>query len=179
LSSKKYDVISIDPAPPIWSAGTVNLYSREFFQLCKSRLTPDGVLCLWFPENGAPGAICYDESLAVIRTFGDVFEHTTLWNGPHHWGFYLLGSMRDVPPEEFRSREVKALAEPFIQADLREFDTTCDTVEKLDALRWLDAAGARDLSAGAALITDNDPFTEFYFWRQVRKKFAAPAPTGP
>ncbi len=61
LSSKKYDVITVDPSPPIWSAGTVNLYTREFFQLCKDHLNPDGAMCLWF-YGGLP-----DDNLAVLR----------------------------------------------------------------------------------------------------------------
>ncbi len=50
---KKYDMITIDPAPPIWSAGTVNLYTREFFELCKSRLKDHGIICLWIPSTEA------------------------------------------------------------------------------------------------------------------------------
>ncbi|MFC1515905.1 hypothetical protein ACFL7E_04005 [Thermodesulfobacteriota bacterium] len=35
-TQRAYDVITIDPAPPIYSAGTVNLYTREFLELCKA-----------------------------------------------------------------------------------------------------------------------------------------------
>src|SRR5205814_478889 len=31
-----YDIVTMDPAPPLHSAGTVNLYTREFFALVKS-----------------------------------------------------------------------------------------------------------------------------------------------
>jgi len=47
LSGRKYDVITVDPAPPIWSAGTVNLYSREFMALARDALTEDGVAQFW------------------------------------------------------------------------------------------------------------------------------------
>jgi spermidine synthase len=46
MRDRKYDVITIDPAPPIYSAGTVNLYAREFICLCRDRLNSGGVLCL-------------------------------------------------------------------------------------------------------------------------------------
>ena len=88
---KQYDVITIDPAPPIESAGTVNLYSREFFALCKSRLRPGGLVCLWV----APGPA--SEIRMIMRTFIDVFPQANLWRGVRYLGFYLIG-----PADELR-----------------------------------------------------------------------------
>ncbi len=49
--------------------GTANLYSREFFDLCRRRLNAGGVFCLWLP--------CYQHTPEtagmVIRTFTEVF----------------------------------------------------------------------------------------------------------
>src|SRR5207245_2572514 len=53
MHRRQYDVITIDPPPPLASAGAVNLYSREFVQLCHDRLRPDGVVCLWIPPERA------------------------------------------------------------------------------------------------------------------------------
>ena len=38
LSPDKYDMIIVDPSPPVYNAGTVNLYTREFFTMCKEHL---------------------------------------------------------------------------------------------------------------------------------------------
>ena len=47
------EMITMDPPPPLFAAGTVNLYSRDFFALCRDRLQPGGVLCVWIqPEAG-------------------------------------------------------------------------------------------------------------------------------
>lgn len=55
LSLKKYDVITVDPPPPIYSAGTVNLYTKEFFNLCREHLAPQGVLVSLVPLRNNTG----------------------------------------------------------------------------------------------------------------------------
>ena len=49
MHPRQFDVITIDPAPPLCSAGTVNLYSEEFCRLCPQHIRPGGVVCLWVP----------------------------------------------------------------------------------------------------------------------------------
>ncbi|MCC7126583.1 MAG: fused MFS/spermidine synthase [Acidobacteria bacterium] len=68
LSREQYDVIVSEPSNP-WMAGIASLFTREFFQIARSRLAPGGVLCQW--------AHTYDISDANIRsivaTFLEVF----------------------------------------------------------------------------------------------------------
>src|SRR5208283_2127894 len=45
----QYDVIVIDPPPPVGAAGSSLLYSREFYSAAKKHLRPDGILQQWFP----------------------------------------------------------------------------------------------------------------------------------
>jgi spermidine synthase len=163
FSNKKYDVISVDPAPPTWSAGTVNLYSREFFVLCKSRLTRGGVMCLWFPHTEK------DTEFALVRTFREVFENATAWKSPRRVGIYLIAPMRVVPKEELAAKMRRAFAQPEIRADLLEYDKTCATPEQLQRLFWLDSDVIRTYAATGALITDNDPYTEFTLGRRLRR----------
>ena len=47
-----YDVIEIDAVPPE-TAGSGNLYSREFFTLAAKRLRPRGIMCSWAPTPRA------------------------------------------------------------------------------------------------------------------------------
>ena len=129
FTNKKYDVISVDPAPPIWSAGTVNLYTREFFKLCRAHLTPNGAMCLWFPGGTKV------ENLAIIRTFSEVFPEFSIWAGPHGWGFYCIGTLREVPMSEFEHNMKKSFNNPTIVQDLSEYDKICVTPEQLMPLR--------------------------------------------
>ena len=47
-TSTSYDVITAEPPPPI-SAGSVNLYTREYYELTKRALKPGGIVSQWIP----------------------------------------------------------------------------------------------------------------------------------
>ena len=53
----RFDLITGEP-PPHHLAGVVNLYSREYFQLLRSRLTPGGAVTYWLhtPLMSEPNA---------------------------------------------------------------------------------------------------------------------------
>jgi hypothetical protein len=44
---KYYDVITAEPSNP-WIAGIANLYTREFYQVIKSKIKDDGIFAQWF-----------------------------------------------------------------------------------------------------------------------------------
>jgi spermidine synthase len=71
---RTYDVISVDLLWP-QTAGSGSLYTREFYELCRRRLTPDGILVEWLH----PGFIPPDYLKGILRTMGRVFPHTSLW----------------------------------------------------------------------------------------------------
>jgi spermidine synthase len=50
---ERYDLITIDPPPPVEAAGSSLLYSKEFYDLAKSKLQPDGILAQWLPGGDA------------------------------------------------------------------------------------------------------------------------------
>ena len=67
-SSKKYDIISGEPPPPK-NAGTVNLYTEEFFSLMRSSLKDDGIATFWLPIN----QLKVEETKAIMRAFHNAF----------------------------------------------------------------------------------------------------------
>jgi spermidine synthase len=71
-----YDLITLEP-PPIAHAGVAALYSREFYQLARSRLTAGGYVSQWLPAYQVPA----ESSLAMVRAFRDVFPHAVLLSG--------------------------------------------------------------------------------------------------
>src|SRR6185295_12780987 len=44
----RYDLVEVDALRP-QSAGSGNLYSVEFFEVCAARLNPGGLVCTWSP----------------------------------------------------------------------------------------------------------------------------------
>ena len=161
LSDKHYDLITIDPAPPIFSAGTVNLYTKEFLSLCRDHLTPQGVLCLWVPGRTRL------EIQSFLKTFRVVFPNTSVWSGVHGWGFYLLGTARAAPGELFEQNAIKLFQNPTLVDDLGQFDHDCVTLEQLRRLKLWTNSEIDRVAADGVVITDDFPFTEFPLWRYL------------
>jgi spermidine synthase len=92
LSSKRYDLIVSEPSNP-WMAGVAALFTREFFDLARTRLASGGLMCQW--------AHTYDISAAdlrsIVATFTSAFPQTAAWlvgNGD----LLLLGSEQPIEP---------------------------------------------------------------------------------
>lgn len=75
LSKKKYNIISSEPSYPTEFV-TSNLFTKEFFELVKSRLTKDGVFAQWFPYY----LYTDDEAKSAIKTMALVFPYVDIYN---------------------------------------------------------------------------------------------------
>lgn len=75
-SSKKYDVIIADIFFPM-SSGSSNLYTEEYYRLCKERLNLQGLMVQWLPAH----QLSLEEIKIISHTFQSVFPNTTLWVG--------------------------------------------------------------------------------------------------
>jgi spermidine synthase len=159
----KYDIITIDPAPPLHSAGSVNLYTKEFFQLGKDRLTPGGALSMWLPP------VTESEMLMIMRSFVEVFPDATLWGAVDKRieGFYLIGGHRSFKPTR---RQLDQLAHQLSQIeDLGQWKVGADysQPENLEKLYLTDAEGLSKMVEGMPAVTDDHPYTEFPLWRNL------------
>jgi len=161
IHPEKYDVITIDPAPPLYSAGTVNLYTKEFFQLCKDRLAPKGVLNVWLPE--APEM----ETKLVMRSFLEVFPEMSLWGSLGYPGFFLIGGHQSMhqTPEQVAAIAKKLSTIP----DLLEWKINADYSQpaEVERLYMLDGPGLRPYLEGVPVVSDDHPYTEFPLWRRL------------
>jgi spermidine synthase len=91
----KFDVITTDPIHP-WIKGTSTLYSKEYYELVKSRLNPGGVVAQWLP--------IYDSDAETVKTelatFFSVFPDGTVWSNNINGDGYdlvLLGRQTSDP----------------------------------------------------------------------------------
>jgi spermidine synthase len=147
-----YDLITLEP-PPITYAGVGALYSKEFYELARSRLTSRGYLSQWLPAYQAPTAT----ALSMIRAFIDVFPQSVLVSGAQA-DLLLVGT--NGPSIELDPKRVStALAErPAVHDDLA----------RLDLGRVRDIAGAfvgsnttiRAATSGVQPVTDDWPLSE-------------------
>jgi spermidine synthase len=81
-----YDVISMEP-PVIHSAGVVNLYTREFYELARTKLKPGGIVEQWLPTGTMPK----DDRSRLIRAFTDAFPYTYIFQELDSTQLLILG----------------------------------------------------------------------------------------
>jgi spermidine synthase len=90
-TSKKYDLITVDPPPPVESAMSGLLYSKEFLELAKSRLKPGGILFHWFPVESATFPVVLQtirDSFPYVRVFRPTKSFQANLNGKGSWNEY-------------------------------------------------------------------------------------------
>jgi len=84
-TSGKFDVITTDPIHP-WVKGTSTLYSREYYEMVRSHLSPGGVAAQWLPIYESDEQTVKTE----LATFFSVFPDATVWSN------YLNGDGYDL-----------------------------------------------------------------------------------
>jgi spermidine synthase len=161
---EKYDVIVIDPPPPVEAAGSSLLYSRDFYELAKEHLKPNGILQIWFP-NGPDFTI-----EAVVRSLDESFPHVRCFVGVHGWGAHFLGSMQPIGPAA--SGELAARLPPKARQDLMEW---MDVTRYPTLASYFHTVVSREVPIPFMLnpdpaiqITDDQPFNEYYLLREWR-----------
>jgi spermidine synthase len=88
---KTYDVITLEPMPPIF-AGVNALYSREFYELARERMAPNGIIAQWLPFHLVAPLYCF----SIVKTFQAVFPNAILWLDPVSGTGIILGTNDDV-----------------------------------------------------------------------------------
>jgi hypothetical protein len=158
-SRETYDVIVVDPPPPVEAAGSSLLYSREFHEAVKSRLNPGGIFQTWFPV-GEEGI-----ARAIAKSLVEVFPHVKVYRSVEGWGFHFIASMeplRDVTAGDALSRMPAAA-----RADLSEWggDNLGANLSKVFAQEIPIAMVLPRHPAN--LITDDRPFNEYFLVRRL------------
>jgi spermidine synthase len=74
-TSEKFDIITSDPIHP-WVKGAAALYSKEYYGLCKKRLSPGGIVTQWVPLYETSFAAAQSE----VATFFEAYEDGTVWS---------------------------------------------------------------------------------------------------
>jgi spermidine synthase len=110
-TNKSYDLISCDPTHPI--LGSSNLYTGEYFELCREHLTPKGMVSQYLPLH----KLRTQDFLGIICTFQSVFPNCTVWLG--HFHAVLLGSMEpiSVDLEQWNQRVASIGSDAYLYVD--------------------------------------------------------------
>jgi spermidine synthase len=165
LTDHRYDIIVVDPPPPLQSSGVSIISSREFYAASMRRLTPSGVMMQWVPWGQS-----MNDFKAHVRTFRSVFPNVIIAVGPGGNGFYMLGSR--VPLAFDRTRVATVLSRPHVVEDISSaYDSPVHTLDEwTDLVPTLVRLGGEEVErfcgAGPS-ITDDRPLPEYFLLRTI------------
>ncbi|WP_437792512.1 fused MFS/spermidine synthase [Sorangium sp. So ce693] len=149
----RYDLIAIE-LTSVWFAGAASLYSHEFYELARSRLTEGGVLQQWVQLHH----IRRRELAVVVRTMRSAFPHVALFVGGAQGILVASGA----PLVASGARLAGLDARPSLQATLagaRLEDLLDALVASDDDLDRLVADAAED--GGPIVSTDDNLYLEY------------------
>ena len=152
LTDKKYDVITAEPSNP-WMTGNANLFTKEQFELYKSRLKPGGIMFQWAHIY----KLGTEDIKTIIATFQAVFPHTTVWQEFAGGDIFLIGTEEPlkIDIDEWQAK----IAQEKVENDLTR--VYLDDPFLLLSYVLLNEEGAEAFSQGAKIHTDNHPVLEF------------------
>jgi spermidine synthase len=160
-SVDQYDVVIVDPPPPVSSAGTSLLYSTEFYAIVKRRLRPGGILQQWLYLGGAD-----DEVLtSVARALTESFPHVRVFRSFDEPGIHFLASMSPIPQESAATLAARLPASA--GQDLVEWGPFHEPEAQFGAILSNEIPMAEMLGAAPSVRTlqDDWPVNEYYWFR--------------
>lgn len=160
LTSKKYDVIIIDPPPPFNAAGTTVLYSEEFYRDLARKLYTGGIVSQWIFFDSR-----IDDIAMATKSFVNVFPYIKVYRSPdNRYGFFLEGSFSPFVADA--TLEKVKLAN---QGANKNFTEHYSTHTLSDINKWV--IGDRDTLIkwiGSTLsVSDDRPRTEYFLLRHL------------
>ena len=159
---RRFDVITLDPPPPVPAAGSSLLYSVQFYRIAARRLAPGGILAQWLPSSGPR------VRMAVVRALHHVFPYVLAFHALHGTGVHLMASMTPIAVPD--TAAFIARMPPRARRDLMAWEggrSLHAVVHQILALREPLHAVLPAPGAGIPLLTDNRPYNEYFLLRDL------------
>ena len=165
-TSEQYDVITVDPPPPIQSAGSSLLYSKEFYKTVKQRLRPEGILQQWLPGGDAV------VHASVARALTESFPYVRVFHSVEGWGLHFIASSRPIANRT--AGELVQRMPASAVADLMEWgpETTAEREFAAVLKKELHPQQMMAKAPHASALQDDHPVNEYYLLRRelMRKR---------
>jgi tetratricopeptide (TPR) repeat protein len=162
VTDQKYDVIISEPSNP-WIPGAANLFTRDFFEISKGKLQPDGIFCQWIQLYELQESHFH----SILRTFTAAFPEVHVFRVKHD--AILVASMQAHP---LRESELRArLASPSVERDLARIRIR--SVEDLLAWYWIGGSELKRAIRPAPFNTDDNMLIEFAAPLQILAQHAS------
>jgi len=152
VTPTRYDIIVSEPNHP-WVPGVANLFTQEFFELGRGRLTETGVFAQWVQIY----QLSNSSLRSVLATYQKVFPHVLVFRvggAARGKDLILLGSMRPLNLDLLQER----LKDPRMAADLQRVQMA--TEENVRAWYVCDEKRLAPAVAGAIINTDDNMHIE-------------------
>jgi spermidine synthase len=160
-SSEQFDVITLDPPPPVEAAGSSLLYSKEFYATAKKHLRSDGILQQWLP-NGEPAIVAsvakaIQESFPYVRVFGAM-------EGP---GLHFLASSSPITLQP--TSTLVARMPPDAVNDMLEWGPFHTAPEQLASVldHEVSLQSLVQLDPAVPALADDHPVNEYFLIRRL------------
>ncbi|HEY8410408.1 MAG TPA: fused MFS/spermidine synthase [Pyrinomonadaceae bacterium] len=152
VTPELYDIIVSEPSHP-WVPGVANLFTQEFFELGRRRLSEQGIFVQWVQIY----QLSTESLRSVLATYSRVFPHVLVFRvGGVNKGkdLLLVGSNRPLSLDAVRER----FADPRVQTELARINVRSD----VDVRSWFvcDESRLGPAVAGARINTDDNMHIE-------------------
>jgi spermidine synthase len=147
---KKYDIITSNAIHPRLSN---NIYTRDFYQICKEKLADEGIICQWIPPNW----LNEREYKSLINGFVDAFPHSQMWY-INEYSTLLVGKKQPMELDYGLIRD-KMADNDKLQKEMADFGIP-DPFMLLSQFIF-DSEDLKEYTRDAPVNTDNQPIVEF------------------
>lgn len=163
VSKEKYDLIFSEPSNP-YRAGISSLYTREFYEASRDRLTENGIFIQWLQGYEVDG----QTTRSILATLAHAFPHVEIW---HTNGFDLLflATMKPIAYDVPRLRKTLA-SYPYRQCQVSSWRS--EGLEAFLAHFLANNRVARLMKEqeGSLINTDDRNLVEYGFARTVGQR---------
>ena len=163
-TSDKFDLITIDPPPPLPAAGSSLLYSEEFYAVAKKHLKPHGILEQWLPSYSGDPFLRSSIAQAIKLSF----NHVRAFRSIEGWGVHLLASDWPIPARS--SQDLAGELSANARGDFIEWGPAITPVGQFDILlnNEFNVDDIVAASPSAPVMRDDRPTNEYFAVRYLR-----------
>ncbi len=149
-TKNKFDFITSEPPPPS-NAGIVSLYTKEYYQICKTRLNKGGIISQWIPLHHLS-----DEDIrSLVASFMSVFPKAAMWYTK--WDAMMIGAEDEIPVDLERIK--KEMEKPGVLSSLDGIGITDEF--QIVATYMMGPKQISEYIDGIEPLTDDKPRVEF------------------
>ena len=163
VTPTRYDMIVSEPSHP-WVPGVANLFTQEFFQLGRDRLSDEGIFVQWLQIY----QLSTSSLSSVLGTFQKTFPHVLVFRVEGTWkgkDLLLIGSKTPLTLDRIKER----ISDPRIAAELARVNIKSEA----DVRAWYVCSEAQlaPATAGSVINTDDNMHIETTVPREAFRPF--------